>query len=66
MARPPLTRKWTDEEITELKRLLLSGLTLVRIGTRLKRTPRSVEHMCLKLGLPTPAALKRQNDSAVH
>ena len=62
MAREALTRHWTDDELAELRRLLLEGRSAARIGVRLKRSPASVDRMCLKLGLPTPAQLKRRAD----
>lgn len=58
MARPSLTRRWTDEETAKMKRMLFDGKSARQICLRLKRTPNSVIRMLSEQGLPTPQRLK--------
>jgi len=66
MPRFPLVSLWTEEEIAELKLLLAQGRSAGRIAARLKRSAASVQRMCVKLGLPTPAQIKKQKDAPRH
>lgn len=60
MKRELLTSHWTDEELSELKRLLFKGYSAGRIGLRLRRSPRAVERMLRTSGLPTPTQIRKQ------
>ena len=58
MARGPLTRRWTDKELEQLKTLLLAGFNVRAIAFRLKRTPAAVDRMLLLQGLSKPHQVK--------
>jgi hypothetical protein len=42
--------------------MLFEGRSAARMSARLKRSASSIERMCMKLGLPTPAKIKRRTD----
>jgi hypothetical protein len=49
MARTPLTRPWTEEEIAELERLLELGATPLAVALKLRRTVTGVRSKIRKL-----------------
>jgi hypothetical protein len=52
MARAPLIRPWTDDEIGRLEQLLASGLTAREAAFKLRRNVSSVRSKIAKLQVP--------------
>jgi hypothetical protein len=51
----PLVRRWTDEEIAQLKLLVRQGASAARAAVVLKRQTNSVRRRAWELGLPFPS-----------
>jgi len=66
MGRPPLTRRWNEREIEQLKKLLNAGFNTRAIAFRLKRTVSAVERMLTLQGLPTPTELRSNSRDPSH
>jgi hypothetical protein len=49
MARTPLTRPWTDEEITSLRQMLASGANARAVALKLRRNVNGVRSKIAKL-----------------
>lgn len=62
MPRRPLTRKWTDAEIDQLKILIDNGASALQAAAALKRNMASVRKKARQLGKELPGVRKvREN-----
>jgi hypothetical protein len=63
MGRPPLTPRWNEREIEQLKKLLNAGFSTRAIAFRLKRTVSAVDRMLALQDLPTPTELRSHSQN---
>jgi hypothetical protein len=58
MRRRPIVRPWDEDEVAELRRLWMTGVSKGQIARRLRRGVSSVEGKARMVGLPSQTELK--------
>ena len=54
MKRPPLSKKWTEEDVAQLEKLVTGGVSAIRAGAAMGRSTIAVQNKARDMGCPFP------------